>query len=122
MVIKNSRSQKRIRRKSRIRKKIVGTSERPRMSVFRSNRNLSVQIIDDVNETTLCSVSTLEKSLKASLKSGANKEAASSIGKAIAEKAKQKNIERVVFDRNGFYYHGVIKNVADSAREAGLVF
>lgn len=119
---KNSRAEKRQKRKLRIRKNILGTSDRPRMSIFKSNRNLSVQLIDDVNETTLCAVSTLEKPVKVGLKSGAGKAAATSIGKMIAERAKEKKIEKVVFDRNGFFYHGVVKDLADSAREAGLKF
>lgn len=105
------------KRKVRIRKKIFGTPDCPRMTVFRSNKNLYVQVIDDVNHKTLVSASTLKETGKAS-----NKDAAKWLGEAIADKTLSQNISQVVFDRNGFRYHGVVKELADSAREKGLKF
>lgn len=119
---KITRDGKRVARKARIRKKIYGTSECPRLSVFKSNRFISVQVIDDTKEVTLCAASSLERSLKTSLKAGANKEAAAKVGQLIAERAKAKKIDKIVFDRNGFIYTGVVKGLADAAREAGLSF
>lgn len=112
----------RLARKRRIRTKISGTADRPRLCMFRSNRYITAQIIDDDAGKTLAAASTLQKELKGKFKSGANKDAASAVGKAIAEKAKQKNISNVVFDRSGFSYRGVVKSLAESAREAGLGF
>jgi large subunit ribosomal protein L18 len=109
------------RRKRRIRKKLSGTSDRPRMCVFRSNRNISVQLIDDLNGTTLVSASTVEKDQRGQGKSS-TLEGAKKIGSLIAEKAKAKGIESVVFDRNGFRFHGRLKALADAAREQGLKF
>lgn len=106
------------KRKIRIRKKIKGTSERPRLSVFRSNKYIYAQIIDDVEGKTLVSASSGGKQEK----SAANKAAAASVGKLVAEKALEKKIDTVVFDRNGYRFHGVIKEIADSARTAGLKF
>lgn len=110
---------KRLKRKIHIRKYISGTADRPRMTVTRSNCNLSVQVIDDVKGITLASASTLEKDLR-SLKP--NIEGASKIGATIAQRLKDKNIKTVVFDRNGYLYHGVVKAIADGAREAGIEF
>lgn len=104
------------KRKLRIRKKISGTPERPRLSVFKSNRYVYAQIIDDLNQKTLVAASSL-KDLK-----GANIKSAEFVGEAIAERAKQKDITQVVFDVNGYRYHGVVKAIADSARKSGLVF
>ncbi|MBU0504919.1 MAG: 50S ribosomal protein L18 [bacterium] len=104
------------KRKIRIRKKITGTTERPRLSVFRSNRYLYAQIIDDVKQATLVSANTLSD------EKGANKEAAAKLGKELAEKATQQNIKLVSFDRSGYQYHGVIKELAGAARKAGLEF
>ncbi len=109
------------RRKRRIRKKISGTSVRPRMSVFRSLKHIGVQIIDDSTGATLASASTCEKSLKKERGNG-NCEAAKVIGQTIAERAKQKGIEQVVFDRNGCLYHGRVKALAEAARQKGLRF
>ncbi|SHN56663.1 50S ribosomal protein L18 [Desulfovibrio litoralis] len=111
----------RIRRKVRIRKKISGTYERPRLVVFRSNLHIYAQIIDDTSGTTLVSASTLSLQ-KNKEKAGCNKEGAMLVGKEIARLAKEKSIAQVVFDRNGYIYHGRIKAVADGAREAGLEF
>lgn len=119
MITKTNRKLERERRHLRVRKKISGTADRPRLCVYRSNNNLFVQVIDDVQGTTLVSASTLDKEVKVK---HSNKEAAKEIGALIAKKAMEKNIKTVVFDRSGYVYHGVIKELAESAREAGLVF
>jgi large subunit ribosomal protein L18 len=106
-------------RKRHVRKNLVGTTERPRMTVFKSNVNISVQIIDDSKGHTLVSVSTLEKELK---DIGCNKAGASKLGKLVGERLKAAKIKSVVFDRNGYRYHGVIKALADGTREAGIDF
>ncbi len=111
-----------LRRKRGIRKKILGTAERPRMAVFRSHRNITVQIIDDLSGRTLCAVSSLSKELRSQLNYGGNAEAAKVVGKAIAEKARALGIEQVRFDRAGYKYHGRIKALAEAAREGGLKF
>ena len=106
------------RRHSRVRKKVHGSPERPRLAVFRSNRNISAQVIDDVNGRTLAAASTLEAGLR---KAGAGtKEGAAAVGKLVAERAKDAGVERVTFDRGGYRYHGRVAAVADAAREAGL--
>lgn len=110
---------KRLKRKLHIRKRISGTAEKPRMSVFKSNKHLYVQVIDDLAGATLASASNLEKENK-SLKT--NVEDAAKLGEIIAKRCKEKNIETVVFDRNGFLYHGVVKSLADGARKAGMKF
>ncbi len=115
----SDKQKKRLKRKIHIRKRVFGTAARPRMTVTRSNCNLFVQVIDDDKGVTLASVSTLEKELS-SLR--ANKESGSAIGKEIAKRLKEKNISSVVFDRNGYLYHGVVKAVADGAREGGIIF
>lgn len=109
----------RIRRKASIRKKLSGTPERPRLSVFRSAKHMYAQVVDDVSGTTLASASTLAKDIEAS---GTKVDQAKAIGAAIANRCKDKGVETVVFDRNGFLYHGRVKALADSAREAGLKF
>jgi large subunit ribosomal protein L18 len=109
----------RIRRHSRVRKHVRGTAERPRLAVFRSNRHISAQVIDDRSGVTLASASTHEGDLRAG---SSNKDAAAQVGKRVAERAKDAGIERVVFDRGGFLYHGRVAAVADAAREAGLEF
>jgi len=106
--------------KYRIRKRVTGTAERPRLVVFRSLSNMYATLIDDVKGVTICSVSTLNKEVKAEKSTKTNKSKA--IGKLIAKKASEKNIKKVVFDRNGYLYHGRVKAVADAAREAGLEF
>lgn len=119
---KASRNDKRVARHQRIRKNLYGTPEQPRMCVYRSNKNISVQIIDDVNGVTLASASTIDKELKASVEYGGNKEAAKAVGEAVAKRALAKGIETVTFDRGGFLYHGRVKELAEGAREAGLKF
>ena len=104
----------------RIRKKIAGTSERPRLAIFRRVSHIYAQVIDDSKGETLISASTTEKELRG--RSGKNIDAAKEIGKLIAERAKEKGITRVVFDRGGYIYHGRVKNLAEAAREAGLEF
>jgi large subunit ribosomal protein L18 len=105
---------------TRIRKKIAGTGERPRLAVFRSVNHIYVQLIDDTKGQTLVSASTTESAFGG--KSGGNIEAAKEVGKLVAERAKEKGVSRVVFDRGGFIYHGRIKSLAEAAREAGLEF
>ena len=120
-----TKEDRRDRIKLRLRKRIAGTTDRPRLSVFRSVAHIYVQVIDDRTGTTIAAASTVEPSLKASLGEGArggNSKGAEAVGKAIAERLKAKGITRVVFDRNGFLYHGRIKAVADAARSAGLEF
>ena len=119
MISKIDRKATRQRRHLRVRTKISGTVECPRLCVYRSNTNLYVQIIDDVAGVTLVSASTLDKSVKTK---HANKEAAKEVGALIAKKAIEKNIKTVVFDRGGYIYHGVVKELAEAAREAGLEF
>lgn len=101
---------------------VSGTPERPRLCVFRSSKNISAQIIDDVNGTTLVSASTIDKELRGDIKYGGNKEAAKAVGEAVAKRALEKGIEEVCFDRGGYLYHGRVKELADGAREAGLKF
>ena len=119
MVKKTDRKMERTRRHIRVRRKISGTAERPRLCVYRSNTNIYVQIIDDVAGNTLVSASTLDKEIKTK---HANKEAAKELGTLIAKKALDKKIDTVVFDRGGYIYHGVVKELAEAAREGGLVF
>ncbi len=115
-----SREEKRQRIKYRIRKKIKGTSERPRLCVHRSNQEIYVQLVDDIARKTLLTASSIEKSMNA--QKGTKTELAKSVGKLVAEKAKEKGINTVVFDRNGYLYHGRVKALAEAAREAGLNF
>lgn len=117
---KKSRQDMRRAVHTRIRKKVKGTPERPRLAVFRSLNHVYAQLIDDVNGVTLCSASSVEKS--AGVGNGGNIDAAKSIGKLIAERAKEKGINSVVFDRGGYIYHGRVKSLAEAAREAGLQF
>jgi len=112
---------RRKRRHLRVRRKIFGTAERPRLCVFRSLRYICAQIIDDERGVTLASVSTMEKALRDGLSSTKSVEAAKRAGAAIAERARAKNIEKVVFDRGGYRYHGRVKAFAEAAREGGLV-
>lgn len=119
--MKASKNDARQSRKIRIRKKVNGTFERPRLVVYRSNLHLYAQIVDDGAGKTLVATSTLTLS-KSQEKVGCNKSGAELVGKEIARLAKEKNIDRVVFDRNGYLYHGRIKAVADGAREGGLEF
>jgi large subunit ribosomal protein L18 len=108
-----------MKRHKRVRSKVAGTPERPRLNVFRSGKNIYAQIIDDVSMATLASASSIEKDFEGS---GGNKDGAKKVGKLIAERAKQKGIDTVVFDRGGYIYHGRIKELADGAREGGLTF
>ena len=119
MVKKTDRKAERQRRHVRVRRKISGTAECPRLSVFRSNSNLYVQVIDDTKGITLVQASTLDKEVKTK---HSNKEAAKEVGTLIAKRAIEKNIKTVVFDRGGYIYHGVVKELADAAREGGLNF
>ena len=113
------KDRKRFKRKIHIRKRVSGTSERPRMTVTRSNRRLSIQVIDDTQGHTLASVSTLEKELR-SIK--ATVDGAGQLGEIIGKRLLEKNIKSVVFDRNGYLYHGIVKAMADGARKAGVDF
>ena len=118
-----SKAKSREKRKKRVRRKVLGTPERPRLSVFRSAKNIYAQIIDDTSLNTLVQVSTISRDVKDQVKGiGGNKEGASMIGKLIAQKAQEKGIKKVVFDRNGFLYHGRVKSLAEAARESGLEF
>lgn len=122
MIKRIDRKRLRTRRHLRVRKKISGTPERPRLCVFRSNKHIYAQIIDDTTGHTLCSASTLDRELRSVLQKTWNKEAAREVGKLIGRRALEKGITTVVFDRGGFKYHGRIKELADGAREAGLKF
>jgi large subunit ribosomal protein L18 len=122
MGLVNKRTELRAKRKVRIRKRIFGTSERPRLSVYRSLNHIYTQIIDDTQGVTLASASTVEKDVRDAQKFENKRAAATYIGKLIAERATAKGIKSVVFDRNGFLYHGRVKAVSDGAREAGLDF
>ncbi|CAB1261644.1 50S ribosomal protein L18 [Clostridium sp. MT-14] len=119
MFKKDDRKKLREKRHLKVRKKIFGTTERPRLSVYRSDKNIYAQIIDDIKGATLVSASSLDKDFQGI---GSNKEAAKVVGEAIAKKAMEKGIKRVVFDRGGYVYHGRVQNLADGAREAGLEF
>ncbi|MGD9732000.1 MAG: 50S ribosomal protein L18 [Desulfamplus sp.] len=112
----------RIKRKKRIRKKMTGTEERPRLNIFRSASHIYAQIINDIEGNTIVSASTLDKEFIETGKKGGNKDAAVTIGKLVAKRALDKGITKVVFDRNGFLYHGRVKALSDGAREAGLQF
>ena len=116
MINKNVKREARIRRHVRVRKNVSGTKEMPRLNVFRSNKAIYAQVIDDVAGTTLVSSSTLELKIK----NGGNIEAAKAVGKDVAEKCKKAKINKVVFDRGGYLYHGRVAALADAAREAGL--
>ena len=119
MIKKINRKEERTRRHIRVRNKISGTEARPRLCVFRSNNNLYVQVIDDVKGNTLVQASTLDKEVKTK---HANIEAAKEVGSLIAKRALEKNIKEVVFDRGGYIYHGVVKDLAEAARQGGLQF
>ena len=118
MIFKPDKNKLRLKRHKRIRGKISGTAERPRLSIFRSNKNIYAQLIDDVAGVTLASASTLDENVSDATKV----EQAAAVGKAIAEAAKAKNISTVVFDRSGYLYHGRVQALADAARENGLDF
>ena len=122
MVSKKSRSEIRRKKHMKLRNRFSGTAERPRLAVFRINNHMYAQVIDDTVGKTLVSASTLQKDVKANLEKTNNVEAAAYLGKVIAERALEKGVKDVVFDRGGFVYHGKIKALADAAREAGLNF
>ncbi len=122
MIKKISQNETRLRRHARVRRKISGTSECPRLSVYRSLSNIYAQVINDTEGKTVVSASTLDSSLKGNIKYGGNKTAAAEVGRLVAEKALEKGIKKVVFDRGGFLYHGRVKELADAARKAGLEF
>lgn len=119
MVSKTDRKMERERRHKRVRTKISGTADRPRLCIFRSNTNIYAQIVDDTKGVTLVSASTLDKEVK---EKHSNKEAAKQVGTLIAKRAVEKNIKEVVYDRGGYIYHGVVKELAEAARNGGLVF
>jgi|SRR5215470_11629975 len=122
MIQKPNRKVTRIRRHRRIRTRLEGTAERPRLCVYRSNKHIYVQIIDDASACTLVAASTLDKDLKGKVEKSWNREGAKAVGALVAERAKAKGIAAVVFDRGGNIYHGRIAAVAEAAREAGLSF
>jgi len=119
MVKKPNTNEQRLRRHKRVRGKISGTAQRPRLNVFRSATNIYAQIIDDVKGVTLCAASSLDKDVTGN---GGNKEGAKEVGKLIAKKAQEKGITNVVFDRGGYIFHGRVKELAEGAREGGLSF
>ena len=119
MVKSVDKNAQRVKRQTRVRGKISGTPERPRLNVFRSNANIYAQVIDDVNGVTLAAASTLEKDFEGA---HGNKEAAKKVGQLVAERAKAKGVEEVIFDRGGYVYHGRVAELAEGAREAGLKF
>jgi len=119
MIKRPDTNAQRLKRHKRVRAKISGTPERPRLDVFRSEKHIYAQIIDDVNGRTLCSASSVEKDFEGL---GSNKEAAKKVGMMVAERAKAKGIDEVVFDRGGYVYHGRVQALAEGAREGGLEF
>lgn len=119
MISKTNRKLERTRRHIRVRRKISGTAECPRLCVYRSNSNIYAQVIDDVKGVTLAQASTLDKAVKTKK---SNKEAAKEVGALVAKRALEKNIKTVVYDRGGYVYHGIVKELAEAAREAGLNF
>ncbi len=120
MIKKESRNDKRVARHTRVREKVVGTKDLPRLNVFRSNQNIFAQIIDDETGTTLVSASSIDKELK--LANGSNVEAATKVGELIAKRAETAKIKKVTFDRGGYLYHGRVKALAEAARANGLEF
>ena len=119
MVKKPDKNKARLTRHKRVRGKVSGTAERPRLNVFRSTNNIYAQVIDDVNGVTLCSASSMDKGFDGN---GGNVEGAKKVGAAVAKRAADKGITEVVFDRGGFLYHGRVKELAEAARENGLKF
>ncbi|MGJ8454963.1 50S ribosomal protein L18 [Pseudothermotoga sp. U03pept] len=122
MIKKLDRRTQRLRRHLRIRKKVFGTPEKPRLSIFRSEKHIYAQLIDDTKGHTILSASTLDPELKQKITKTYNREAAREVGKLIAQRALAKGIDQVVFDRGGFKFHGRVKELADAARETGLKF
>jgi len=122
MIIKASRNSNRVKKHNRLRYKINGTSQKPRLTVFRSNKNIYAQLIDDTKGITICSASTVEAELKAKLEKTSDVEAAKLVGQLVGARAVEKGIKEIVFDRSGYVYHGKVQALADAAREAGLQF
>ena len=122
MAKKDTRTKNRLKRHARVRKDVFGTPERPRLCVFRSSKNISAQVIDDVNGITLAAASSLDKDIKAKAAYGGNKDAAKLVGELVGEVALKAGIKTVCFDRGGYLYHGRVKELADGARSAGLEF
>ncbi|MCD8149873.1 MAG: 50S ribosomal protein L18 [Clostridiales bacterium] len=122
MINKKSRAEVRVKKHRRMRNHLAGTAERPRLAVFRSNKHMYAQIIDDDAQNTLCAASTMEKEIREGLKYTDDVEAAKAVGTAVAKKALEKGITTVVFDRGGYIYQGKVQALADAAREAGLNF
>jgi len=122
MLLKEDKNKIRLKRHLRIRKTIIGSKERPRLNVFRSNKHIYAQLIDDIKGHTIVSASTLDSEIKEQISNGGNIEAAIKVGEIVAKRAIEKGIKKVVFDRGGYLYHGRIKALADSARENGLEF
>jgi len=122
MITKGDKNKARLKRHLRVRKKIQGTTERPRLSVFRSSKHIYAQLIDDVQGVTVAAASTLDKELAEGLGNGGSVEAAKKVGELIAKRAQSKGVAKVVFDRGGYLYHGRIQALADAAREGGLEF
>ena len=122
MITKASRSKIRVKKHMKMRNKLQGTTQRPRLAVFRSEKHIYAQIIDDTKGNTLVAASTVEKAVKENLEVTSNVDAAKAVGEAVAKKALAKGINEVVFDRGGYLYHGRVKALADAAREAGLQF
>ena len=120
--MKDRKKLARLKRKKRVRSRVVGTSDRPRLNVFRSLKHIYVQAIEDTTGKTLASASTLSSELKGSVRSPGNVEAAKKVGELIARKCLEKGIQKVVFDRSGYLYHGRIKALAEAARASGLIF
>src|SRR5690625_1905947 len=120
MITNQTRNDARRKRHGRVRSRVMGTPDRPRLKVYRSNKHIYAQLIDDLNGVTLASASTNDKEL--SLDATSNVEAAGKVGELVAERAKEKDIEKVVFDRGGYLFHGRVKALAEAAREAGLKF
>ncbi|WP_246945572.1 50S ribosomal protein L18 [Bacillus pinisoli] len=120
MITKPDKNATRKKRHARVRSKLTGTAQRPRLNVFRSNQHIYAQVIDDTNSVTLASASTLDKEL--TLESKGNADAAKAVGELVAKRALEKGVSSVVFDRGGYLYHGRVKALADAAREAGLEF
>lgn len=122
MINKIDKNEIRKRKHLRVRKSVSGTTERPRLCVFRSNSHIYAQIIDDTTGTTLAAASSLDKDVKSQVSNGSNIEAAAAVGKLVAQRAQEKKIVEVVFDRGGYLYHGRVAALAEAAREAGLQF
>ncbi|MGZ9587246.1 50S ribosomal protein L18 [Paenibacillus marinisediminis] len=122
MITKGDKNKARLKRHLRVRKKIEGTTARPRLNVFRSSKHIYAQLIDDVKGVTIAQASTMDKELRDQITNGGNTESARKVGELVAKRAKEAGVEAVVFDRGGYLYHGRIQALADAAREAGLEF